>query len=308
MAAQLKEMKEMSLNIFGFRAMWSPYFFLFLVLLTIVYFYLIGSGRKHFSKTENVPTKQKVYFLLAMAALYISKGSPLDLYGHITFTGHMASMAILFLIVPPLLIFGIPAWLWQAFLELPIVKPMMAFFTKPILSLLLFNTFFSIYHVPIIFDVVKTNPIYHAIVTTTIFIAAFFMYWPLLNNVPNWKQINGLKKIAYILGNSVLITPACGLIIFASSPLFETYSNPQAWVQALSLCVPSDMLSGLNLTGPEMFSKMQVMEDQQLGGIIMKIIQEIVYGSFLAYVFFEWARKERAKDHMETSYSPEPLK
>lgn len=298
----------MALNIFGFRAMWSPYFFIVLVLITIVYFYLIGPGRKYFRHSEPVLLKQKIYFLLAMLALYISKGSPLDLFGHITFSGHMASMAILFLIVPPLLIFGVPVWMWQSFVSLPIINPVMKLFTQPIISLLLFNTSFSLYHVPFIFDVVKTNPLYHAIVTTVIFISAFFMYWPLINQVPNWKQINGLKKIAYIIGNSILITPACGLIIFASSPLFETYSNPQAWIQALSLCVPADLLTGLTLTGPEMFSNMAVLEDQQLGGIIMKIIQEIVYGSFLAYVFYEWARKEREKDQVKMDYSPELLK
>lgn len=296
----------MSLNIFGFRALWSPYFLLFIVLITILYFYLIGPGRKYFKETADVTIKQKVYFVLAMVALYISKGSPLDLFGHITFTGHMASMAILFLIVPPLLIFGIPIWMWNAFVYLPIIHPVMKFFTQPIIALLLFNTFFSLYHVPFVFDVIKTNALYHAIVTTVIFVSAFFMYWPLLNQLPNWKQINGLKKLAYIIGNSVLITPACGLIIFANAPLFETYSNPDAWVQALSLCVPIDMLQGLSLTGPEMFTNMGLREDQQLGGIIMKIIQEIVYGSFLAYVFYEWVKKEREKD--EVTYTPEPIK
>ncbi|WP_243290000.1 cytochrome c oxidase assembly factor CtaG [Bacillus sp. FJAT-47783] len=296
----------MSLNIFGFRALWSPYFILFVIALTVMYFYLIGPGRKHFKEAGDVSLKQRVYFVLAMVMLYISLGSPLDLFGHISFSGHMASMAILFLIVPPLLIFGIPVWGWNAFVHLPIVHPIMKFFTKPIISLVLFNTFFSLYHVPFIFDVIKTNAVYHAIVTSLIFVFAFFMYWPLLNQLPNWNQINGLKKIGYILGNSVLITPACGLIIFAGTPLFATYSNPDAWVQALSLCVPTDMLQGLSLTGPEMFTSMDLREDQQLGGIIMKIIQELVYGSFLAYVFYEWARKERENDQVD--YSPEPIK
>lgn len=296
----------MSLNIFGFRALWSPYFFIMIVLLTVLYFYFIGPGRKHFNQSGDVSMKQKMYFVSAMLALYISKGSPLDLFGHITFSGHMASMAILFLVVPPLLIFGIPVWMWNSFVHLPVIHPIMKFFTQPLIGLLIFNTFFSLYHVPIIFDVVKTNALYHAIVTSVIFVTALFMYWPLLNQLPSWKQINGLKKIAYIIGNSILITPACALIIFATSPLFATYSNADAWVQALSLCVPTDMLAGLNLTGPEMFTSMYVTEDQQLGGIIMKIIQEIVYGTFLAYVFYEWARKEREKDQVE--YSPELIK
>lgn len=58
-----------------------------------------------------------------------------------------------------------------------------------------------------------------------------------------------------------------------------------------------------------MFSGMPLLEDQQLGGIIMKVIQELVYGTFLAHVFFEWAKKEREKDDIDVqNLSPEPNK
>ncbi|MED0715794.1 cytochrome c oxidase assembly factor CtaG [Aeribacillus composti] len=300
---------QLSLDIFGFRAMWSPLFFIFCVILIVLYLLLTDSLRHYFKNSEPVSLKQKLVFILAIVLLYVSKGSPLDLLGHITFTGHMASMAILFLIVAPLLIIGVPEWLWKAVMEKPVIKPFVKFFTKPILAMILFNLFFSLYHVPFIFDTLKSNYIYHEAATTFIFVFAFFMYWPLIGKSPNWHPIGGLKKIAYILGNSVLITPACGLIIFAGAPLFETYSNPEAWVKTLSLCVPSDTLAGLSLSGPQMFSGMPLLEDQQLGGIIMKVIQELVYGTFLAHVFFEWAKKEREKDDIDVqNLSPEPNK
>lgn len=100
------------------------------------------------------------------------------------------------------------------------------------------------------------------------------------------------------------MTPACALIMFSEAPIYATYSDAGAWIQALHLCVPSDTLAGLALTGPEMFHTLPLLEDQQLGAILMKIIQEIVYGSILAVVFFDWARKERAKDAVPDALIP----
>ena len=63
-------------------------------------------------------------------------------------------------------------------------------------------------------------------------------------------------------------------------------------------------LLALLLTGPDMFHTLPLLEDQQLGAILMKIIQEIVYGSILAVVVFDWARKERAKDAVPDALIP----
>lgn len=300
----------MSFDIFGFRALWSPYYLVVMILITVLYFMIIGPLRSKFKDSTPVSTKQQILFVTSIVALYISKGSPIDLLGHIMFSAHMAQMAILYLVVPPLLILGIPNWLWKAIIYRPVIKPLIKIFTKPIIALILFNGVFSIYHVPLVFDFVKTDPFYHATMTTIIFITAMFMWFPLLNTLPEWKSLTGIKKIGYIFADGVLLTPACALIIFATDPLYLTYSEPHAWINALQLCVPVDMLAGLNLTGPEMFNTLPLVEDQQLGGVVMKIIQEIVYGSILAYIFFEWARKERQKDEIDLKkdFSPEPVK
>jgi putative membrane protein len=300
----------MSFDIFGFRALWSPYFLAVMILITVLYFIIIGPWSSKFKDSNPVTTKQQILFVVGILALYISKGSPVDLLGHIMFSAHMTQMAVLYLIVPPLLILGIPDWLWKAIIYRPVIKPFLKVFTSPIIALILFNGVFSLYHVPLVFDFVKTDPVYHATMTTIIFFGAMFMWWPLLNTLPDWSSLTGIKKVGYIFANGVLLTPACALIIFATDPLYVTYSEPQAWINALQLCVPADTLSGLNLTGPEMFNTLPLVEDQQLGGVVMKIIQEIVYGTILAYIFFQWARKERQKDELDlkNGFSPEPVK
>ncbi|MFS0861350.1 cytochrome c oxidase assembly factor CtaG [Fredinandcohnia sp. 179-A 10B2 NHS] len=289
----------MSLDIFGFRALWSPYFFLSLTVITLLYFLLVGPLRHRFSNTEPTSLKTKLLFVSGIITLYIFKGSPMDLMGHIIFSAHMTQMAMVYLVVPPLLILGIPNWIWRIVVNNVYVKPIMKFFTKPLIALIVFNGVFSFYHIPMIFDHVKTNMILHSLTTTVIFIAAFFMWWPLLNKLEEWGTLSGLKKVGYIFADGILLTPACALIIFSETAMYATYTELGAWINALQLCVPASMLSGINLTGPEMFNFMPVLEDQRTGGVIMKIIQEIVYGILLGFVFFEWVKKEREQDRID---------
>jgi putative membrane protein len=280
------------LDIFGFRALWSPFFLLALMVILIGYFLLTVKYRKHFTESEPVTKSQGALFVTAILLLYIIKGSPIDLMGHLMFYAHMIQMAVLYLIIPPLFILGIPIWIWRKMLNIKGVKVVFDFLTKPLIALILFNGMFSFYHIPFIFDVIKTDMWLHAGYTSILFVISTIMWWPLVNNHPEYQTLSGIKKVGYIFADGILITPACALIIFADTPLYLTFSDPRAWTEALQLCVPSATLATLNLSGPEMFNSMSLIEDQQLGGVLMKIIQEVVYGVVLAQVFFKWYKMD----------------
>ena len=64
-------------------------------------------------------------------------------------------------------------------------------------------------------------------------------------------------------------------------------------MKAMALCVPSNTLQGLTLSGPELFTNMTPLEDQQLGGVIMKIIQEIIFAVILGRVFMVWYKNDQ---------------
>jgi len=301
----------LSLDIFGFRALWSPFFLILLLVILASYFLVTTKYRTLFQQSEALTKKQWISFASAILLLYVVKGSPLDLLGHIMFYVHMIQMAILYLVIPILFIYGIPPWMWRFLLSKPIIKPLFAFFTKPLIALILFNGVFSFYHVPNIFDIVKTDMWLHAIYTSVLFLLAICMWWPLVNELEEYETLNGLKKVGYIFADGILLTPACALIIFADTPMYSTFSDPNAWASALELCVPSTTLASLNLSGPEMFNSMSLLEDQQTGGVLMKVIQEVVYGVILAQVFFSWFKKEQTIDELptsQTSFQPEPTK
>jgi len=287
----------LELQIFGFRALWSPYFFLYVLSLGVLYFLITGPLRHKFGGTEKPSGKQQAYFYSALLLLYIVKGSPIDLLTHITLTAHMIQMAVYLLLVPIFIIKGLPKWIWKKVLHMPVIEPAVKLLTKPVVSLLLFNLLFSLYHLPAVFDFSKSSPIAHSGISIILLIAAFIMFLPIVPPVEELDNLNPLLKIAYILAGSVLITPACVLIIFASTPLFAAYSSDGAWLQALSLCVPTGVLQGVSsaLSGPEMFTSMGTLEDQQLGGIVMKFMQEIVYGIIYGTIFFKWFNEKEVR-------------
>lgn len=284
----------MPISIFGFQALWSPYLMAIIVFLTVVYFLVTVTWRKDFKISEPLKKSEAVYFVIGMIMLYIVKGSPVDLLGHIMFTMHMTQMALLLLLVPLLLIKGIPWWLWKVIVEAPVLRKVIYTFTQPLFAIFLFTGLFSIYHLPLVFDSIKLDETLHGLVTFVLFMTAMFMYWPLLNKVEGQHQLKNIHKLGYVASNAVLITPACALIIFASNPMYSTYSDPDLWIKAMELCVPAETLSGLSLSGPELFSSMSLVGDQQVGGVVMKIIQEIIFGVILFRVFREWWNTERA--------------
>jgi putative membrane protein len=225
---------------------------------------------------------------------------------HLMFYIHMIQMAVLVLVIPPIFIFGIPVWIWRKLFKVRMINTLFTFFTKPLIALIIFNGLFSFYHIPMIFDRVMQNFWYHAGYSILLFIVAILMWWPLINPVPEHQRLSGLKKVGYIFADGILITPACALIIFAPASIYATYSDPQVWAQVMSLCVGPATFAGLSISGPELFSSMSLIHDQQLGGVLMKIIQEIVYGVILAHVFFEWYRKDQADSEKELQQTLKP--
>ena len=286
----------MPLSIFGFRAMWSPWFLLIIIMGIALYLFLTIKMRHRFEGTESLTRKQFILFLLSMILLYIVKGSPVDLMGHILFTMHMVQMALLLLLVAPLLIMGIPNWMWKKVFDVKILAQFIGIFTKPVISIIIFVGMFSVYHIPIILDNVKLSAPLHTIFTMTLFLAAMFFWWPVINTLKGQPKLHGLKKIGYIILSAIFITPACSLIIFVDVPVYETYQSGEAWLKAMALCVPAGTLaglSGLGISGPELFTNMATLTDQQLGGILMKVIQEIIYVFVIGSVFIKWYKEEQ---------------
>ncbi|WP_442602896.1 cytochrome c oxidase assembly protein [Paenibacillus sp. KN14-4R] len=278
-----------------FFQLWSPLLILFLFVVGLLYYRLVGSWRKSFANSEPVSIKQKAAFFTGIILFYIAQGSPLDYIGHhYLFSIHMLQQSILYLITPIFIITGLPSWALEPVFKVRSIRVIMRFFTSPLIAVLLFNLLFSVYHLPLVMDFVMMNELarlgYHSMLLFT----AFTMWFPVFTTIPGYGSMTGLKKMGYIFVNGVLLTPACALIIFADTQLYEMYKG---------VVLPFDFLP--------------LMDDQQLGGVVMKIVQELAYGFVLYNIFRKWYNSERVHDDelsdepqegVEYSHTWEPVK
>lgn len=294
-----------SISIFGFMANWSPFFFAFVVLCTIVYFLITTRWYKEFEGGRPLTRKEGTIFIVNMLLLYITYGSPVDILSHILFSFHMLQMAVGLMLVAPLFYACVPEYLWRYLVNLPVIKQLFLIAKKPLVALILFNGAFSVYHLPVVMDNLKMNATLHTLALVILFTLSIIMFYPVFNKVePRENHMGGLFKVLYVFGIGMLLTPACALIIFSSQPLYATFTEGDAWLSSMELCVPSGVLEGLSgqgmISGPEYFTNASPLNDQQAGGIIMKVLQEVFFGFMLGFIFYKWYREER-QDEEETT-------
>lgn len=243
----------------------------FSALLVVLYALAVGPLRGRFHGSEPVEKGKIAYFISGVVLLLVAMGSPLNSVAHHSlFSAHMLQQSILFFIVPPLMLAGLPAWLIRPVLQRKSFGKMISFLTHPIIALVTFNGALSFYHFPVIFDTFMSGVWYGTVFHWLLIAFAFLMWWVIACPVPEWNRLSELKKIAYIISNGLLLYPACAVIIFSKSLLYETYD-----------------------AAPRLFSFLGPLDDQQLGGVIMKLMQEGVFVFALAVVFRQWRSREK---------------
>jgi len=289
----------LGLSNFSFEQIWSPITLLVYIIIAAAYLLITGPYRTAFAHTEPLGWRRKALFLIGLFLFYLAQSGPLEVLAHLMFSAHMIAMTVSYIIAPPLLILGTPAWIWRRFLSWRIMRPFRRL-AHPIFTIGLFNGLFSLYHLPAILDYVMVNYTVHTALYAVLFISSLAMWWPIVCPVPEYNRLSELRKMAYIFVAGFLLTPACALIIFAPTSLYETYTNPAVWSIALAYCIPGDPAAFLEaFQGPSFFTSMTPVDHQQIGGISMKLIQEILYISILGWVFMHWFRREKQHDQKQ---------
>ncbi|ANE45549.1 cytochrome C oxidase assembly protein [Paenibacillus swuensis] len=294
------------LDVFGYTALFSPFFMIFMLFIAASYWLLTGPQRNRFKDSVPVTKRQQTLFYTGLFLFYLVQGGPLDLMGHLMFTFHMLVMSISYIIVPPLILLGIPAWIWRPFLR-KLGNPQNRALMHPIFTAVLFNTMFSFYHIPQVHDTIMTNYALHTAYYLALLVAAFMMWWHIMCPVPEYNRLTELRKMGYIFLNGLLLTPSCALIIFAGDPMYAVYNDPKVWADAMGYCVPGNPADLLKMFegGPStVFNLMSPLDDQQLGGTLMKLLQEAVFGVILAYVFRQWFKRENKEENITRNGQP----
>ena len=254
----------------GFVALWHPGLIAVSLVLIGAYGMAIGPWRNRFPDAAPVPRRQVVCFGLAILSFYVAVGSPLDILSdHYLMSAHMLEHVLLTFALAPLLLLGLPAYLARWLVRPRQVRAVLERMTRPLTALVVFNLVFSLFHMPAIYDYTLVHPLAHFGEHALFVITALFMWWPILSPLPELPRLRDSQQLVYLFVNEVFQTVAFALITFAPHPLYSVYAH-----------------------APRVFG-ITPLQDQQLGGMLMKMGAMLALGPAFWVAFFRWARREQ---------------
>ncbi|MEH7075755.1 cytochrome c oxidase assembly protein [Neobacillus drentensis] len=210
--------------------------------------------------------KQPLFFFLSLVILYLTIGSPLSSLSHLSFSLHMLQLSILYFIIPPLFLLGIPDSLLQQFSKTAISKQVGIFVIPPKAALYAFGALFLMYHFPVILTVLSQNKLAHNGYLCVLLILSFWMWRPIA--VPDLKKDGSVEKKRYVVLSGLVLMPACLLFVF--NVIIGEMNNPFLIQMTANLCMSPSDLSSFNIL-PSPFN---TSFDQILAGILMLIMHK----------------------------------
>lgn len=236
-----------------------------------LYYSLIGPWR-HWVAEEEVayPVRKAVLFAVATLVLYLTTGSPLDFIGEaFLFWVHMIQHLLLMYICPVLYMLSIPSWLIDGLLRrYPVFDRFVKHAVHPIVAGTLFTLLFSIWHVPALYEAALTNKLIHILEHFTIFLPSLLMWWSLISPSNRRPSLHPAMQMLYLFLLMVAQTPVFAYLVFSEDVLYPTYEY-----------------------APQIM-EMTALQDQVLGGVVMKIGNVLLFLVIFGWAFYRWGSLE----------------
>lgn len=242
--------------------------------LATLYYLSVGPLRGRIAPKEPYPTRHALVFGFGLLLLFLNEGSHLhDLAERYLLSAHMVQHLLLSYVVTPLLIVGTPAWLFRAAFANPKMLRIMRVVFHPLVTFATFGLVMAIYHLPRIYDLALVNTSLHHTVHVIILIASVMVWWPIMSPIEELPRPPYLVRVAYLFLLPVAQLPIFAFVTFAHEPLYQVYAHMPTRAFGLS-----------------------VMEDQAIGGIIMKVAGVVAFGIPFIFTFLSWYKSEVSKD------------
>jgi len=229
-------------------------------------------GPSHVSPGQAVATRRQVVcFALGVAALWLHADYPIhDIGESYLFSVHMIQHIGFTLVAAPLLLLGLPVWLVRRLVQPRAVRLVVSKLARPLPAAAVYNLVVVLTHWPVVMQAALNSHPVHLLTHTVIFTAALLMWFPVLNRVPELPTMSYPARMVYLFLQSVIPTVPASFLTFGSRVMYPFYAGAP---RALSF---------------------SALDDQQLGGALMKIYAGFLLWGVIAAMFFRWYSRELA--------------
>jgi putative membrane protein len=211
--------------------------------------------------TPVVTRRHRWAFVAAIVLLWLSSDWPVhDIAEEYLYFVHMVQHMSLTYFMPPLALLATPGWLLRVIVGDGRGYQVLRWFSKPVIAAVLFNGGIMISHVPGVVNASVSNPTLHYAVHVFLVTTSLLMWMCVCGPFPELR-IGAFTTMIYLFLNSVVATVPAGWLTFAEGIVYRLYDGPvRVW--------------GVDVT-----------EDQQIAGAIMKVGGAVFLWSIIVILF-----------------------
>ncbi len=242
---------------------WRPYpgVWLFVIAIALVLLLL--------TRTDDGPGRRG-WLIAGLLVLWLALDWPIGaLGGGYLSSVHMLQYLLIALLVPALLLLGIPPATW-ARLESSGPHRGLAFVTHPLVALALFQVVLVWTHLPAVVDGLMATQWGSFLIDLLWLVAGVLFWWPVIAPVPERARFGAPLKMGYLFLATVLNTMPYAFLTFGETPYYGIYE----------------------LAPP--VGRITAREDQQVAGLLMKVGGGVILWTAITVLWFRWYGREEA--------------
>jgi cytochrome c oxidase assembly factor CtaG len=193
---------------------------------------------------------------------------------------HMVQFLVLGMIVPPLMLYGIPDTTYRRLSPraVGVLRPL----TKPVVAFTSFNLMVIATHLPQVVDPLMATQLGSFFIDVLWLGGGLLFWWPVAVGTPGGSQLRELAKVGYLGLQLIAMKPVFVYLTFSRYPQYATYE-----------------------LAPRI-SNISARADQQMAGLLMEVAGMIIILIAVGAVFLKWNARERsgmATSHTTTATS-----
>ncbi len=216
---------------------------------------------------------QIVSYILGVLVLWIASDWPLGPLGAgYLVSVHTVTYLLFTMVAAPLLIHGAPQWLLRAMIRPRWANRAAQFLSRPLIAFVVFNVVLLATHLPAVVDTLKTSQLGSFAIDAAWLFAGLVFWWQVLGPLPELRPLSYPGRILFLLLNVFIPTVPAAFLTFADYPIYAVYE----------LAPPVGTISAR--------------EDQQLAGLIMKLVGGLIIFGTASVLFFRWYVQEEKEE------------
>lgn len=228
--------------------------------------------------------RQRVLWFGGLAILAASAGWPFhDLAEQVFFSLHMTEHMLVALVIPPLMLMGIPRWMADYLLASPKLLDVVGKLSRPLPAFFLFHLSLAALHWRPIVEAMVASSLFHFAAHFWLFGVAILMWLRVVSPTPLIPRLNPPLRMLFLFLHSIIPTVPASFLTFSSTPLYPSY-------------VDSATQFGISSV-----------TDLQIAGLIMKLGGGLILWGTILVIWFRWIAAERAWDSIERDLRRPPV-